>query len=234
MIWAKEETLPREEIERIQLTKLKDTVRYIYDRVKPYREKMDMAGVRPEDIQTLEDLKKLPFTYKADFRDHYPDGLFAVDKKEIVRYHASSGTTGKPTVVGYTRNDLDIWLNNVARIACMGGATEEDVAQIAFGYGTFTGALGLHGGLEKIGASVIPMSSGNTNKQIMFLQDMGVTLLVANPSWRGTSQKRDRSIKRFKDKNRTVRRRRHDRADAGRDAPCLGRTVCLYTKLWYE
>ena len=110
MIWAKEETLPREEIERIQLTKLKDTVRYIYDRVKPYREKMDMAGVRPEDIQTLEDLKKLPFTYKADFRDHYPDGLFAVDKKEIVRYHASSGTTGKPTVVGYTRNDLDIWL----------------------------------------------------------------------------------------------------------------------------
>ena len=158
MIWAKEETLPREEIERIQLTKLKDTVRYIYDRVKPYREKMDMAGVRPEDIQTLEDLKKLPFTYKADFRDHYPDGLFAVDKKEIVRYHASSGTTGKPTVVGYTRNDLDIWLNNVARIACMGGATEEDVAQIAFGYGTFTGALGLHGGLEKIGASVIPMS----------------------------------------------------------------------------
>ena len=183
MIWAKEETLPREEIERIQLTKLKDTVRYIYDRVKPYREKMDMAGVRPEDIQTLEDLKKLPFTYKADFRDHYPDGLFAVDKKEIVRYHASSGTTGKPTVVGYTRNDLDIWLNNVARIACMGGATEEDVAQIAFGYGTFTGALGLHGGLEKIGASVIPMSSGNTNKQIMFLQDMGVTLLVATPSY---------------------------------------------------
>ena len=108
MIWAKEETLPREEIERIQLTKLKDTVRYIYDRVKPYREKMDMAGVRPEDIQTLEDLKKLPFTYKADFRDHYPDGLFAVDKKEIVRYHASSGTTGKPTVVGYTRNDREL------------------------------------------------------------------------------------------------------------------------------
>ena len=197
MIWAKEETLPREEIERIQLTKLKDTVRYIYDRVKPYREKMDMAGVRPEDIQTLEDLKKLPFTYKADFRDHYPDGLFAVDKKEIVRYHASSGTTGKPTVVGYTRNDLDIWLNNVARIACMGGATEE----VFTGYGCDTSC--------------------------------GYPVLCA-PSWRGTSQKRDRSIKRFKDKNRTVRRRRHDRADAGRDAPCLGRTVCLYTKLWYE
>ena len=183
MIWAKEETLPREEIEKIQLDKLKTTVSYIYDRVKPYRDKMDAAGVKPEDIQTLEDLKKLPFTYKADFRDHYPDGLFAVDKKEIVRYHASSGTTGKPTVVGYTRNDLDIWLNNVARLACMGGATADDVAQISFGYGTFTGALGLHGGLEKIGAAVIPMSSGNTNKQIMFLQDMGVTLLVATPSY---------------------------------------------------
>ena len=183
MIWDKEETLPREEIESIQLAKLKDTVHYIYDRVKPYRDKMDAAGIKPDDVQTLEDLKRLPFTYKADFRDNYPDGLFAVDKKEIVRYHASSGTTGKPTVVGYTRNDLDMWLNNVARLACMGGATADDVAQISFGYGTFTGALGLHGGLEKIGASVIPMSSGNTNKQIMFLQDMGVTLLVATPSY---------------------------------------------------
>ena len=183
MIWAKEETLPRDEIEAIQFAKLKGTVRYIYDRVKPYRDKMDAAKVKPEDIHTLQDLKRLPFTYKSDFRDNYPDGLFAVDKKEIVRYHASSGTTGKPTVVGYTRNDLDMWLNNVARIACMGGASADDVAQISFGYGTFTGALGLHGGLEKIGASVIPMSSGNTNKQIMFLQDMGVTLLVATPSY---------------------------------------------------
>ena len=159
MIWAKEETLPRDEIEKIQLEKLKKTVPYIYERVAPYRQKMDQAGVKPEDIRTLEDLKKLPFTYKADFRDHYPDGLFAVDKKEIVRYHASSGTTGKPTVVGYTKHDLDIWLDNVARIACMGGAGPEDVAQISFGYGTFTGALGLHGGLERIGAAVIPMSS---------------------------------------------------------------------------
>ena len=144
---------------------------------------MDRAGVRPEDIRTLDDLKKLPFTYKSEFRDNYPFGLFAADQKDLVRYHASSGTTGKPTVVGYTRHDLDVWLNNVARIACMGGATAEDVAQISFGYGTFTGALGLHGGLEKIGASVIPMSSGNTNKQIMFLQDLGVTLLVATPSY---------------------------------------------------
>lgn len=121
MIWAKEETLPRAEIEKIQLERLKETVHYIYEKVEPYREKMDAAGVKPEDIQTLDDLKKLPFTYKADFRDHYPTGLFAVDKKELVRFHASSGTTGKPTVVGYTRKDLDTWLNNVARIACMGG-----------------------------------------------------------------------------------------------------------------
>ena len=183
MIWSKEETLSRSEIEAIQLKKLKETVRYIYEKVAPYRQKIDEAGVKPEDIQSLEDLTKLPFTYKADFRDNYPMGLFAVDRKDLVRFHASSGTTGKPTVVGYTRNDLEMWLNNVARVACMGGATADDVAQISFGYGTFTGALGLHGGLEKIGASVIPMSSGNTKKQIMFLKDMGVTLLVATPSY---------------------------------------------------
>ena len=183
MIWAEQETYSRDELEKIQLEKLKDTVSYIYDRVKPYKDKMDEVSVKPENIKTLDDLKKLPFTYKADFRENYPDGLFAVDKKDIVRYHASSGTTGKPTVVGYTRNDLDMWLNNVARIACMGGATKEDVCQIAFGYGTFTGALGLHGGLETLGASVIPLSSGNTNKQIMFMQDMKVTLLVATPSY---------------------------------------------------
>ena len=183
MIWAKEETLPRAEIEKIQLEKLKQTVHYIYERVEPYRRKMEDAGVKPEDIQSLDDLKKLPFTYKADFRDNYPMGLFAVDKKDLVRFHASSGTTGKPTVVGYTRKDLDVWLGNVARIACMGGATPDDVAQISFGYGTFTGALGLHGGLELLGASVIPMSSGNTKKQIMFMQDMGTTLLVATPSY---------------------------------------------------
>ena len=183
MIWAKEETLPRNELEKIQLTKLKETVKYIYEKVEPYRKKMDLAGVKPEDIQSLADLRRLPFTYKADFRENYPMGLFAVDKKDMVRFHASSGTTGKPTVVGYTRNDMDMWLDNVARVACMGGATDEDVAQIAFGYGTFTGALGLHGGLERLGAAVIPMSSGNTKKQIMFLRDMGTTLLVATPSY---------------------------------------------------
>ena len=183
MIWAKEETLSRAEIERIQLERLKETVHYIYEKVEPYRRKMDEVGVTPDEIQSLDDLKKLPFTYKADFRENYPTGLFAVEKKDLVRFHASSGTTGKPTVVGYTKKDLDNWLNNVARIACMGGATPDDVAQIAFGYGTFTGALGLHGGLEKLGAAVIPMSSGNTKKQIMFMQDVGTTLLVATPSY---------------------------------------------------
>ena len=183
MIWAKEETLKRSEIQKIQLEKLKDTVRYIYDRVEPYRLKMDQAGVTPDMIQTLEDLKKLPFTYKADFRENYPTGLFAVEKKDLVRFHASSGTTGKPTVVGYTQHDLDVWLDNVARVACMGGAVPEDIAQISFGYGTFTGALGLHGGLEHLGAAVIPISSGNTKKQIMFLKDIGTTLLVATPSY---------------------------------------------------
>ena len=169
MIWAKEETLPRDELEALQLRKLKKTVSYIYARVSPYRKKMEKSGVRPEDIRTLDDLRRLPFTSKKDFREHYPMGLFAVDKKELIRFHASSGTTGKPTVVGYTKNDLEMWLSNVARIACMGGACGEDIVQLSFGYGTFTGALGLHGGLEKIGAAVIPMSSGNTKKQIMFL-----------------------------------------------------------------
>ncbi|MGI6068892.1 MAG: phenylacetate--CoA ligase family protein [Blautia sp.] len=183
MIWAKEETYSREEIECIQLRKLKETVAYIYERVPSYKAKMDEAHVKPSDIQKLSDLQKLPFTNKSDFRDNYPMGLFAVPKKQLVRFHASSGTTGKPTVVGYTRNDMHVWTNNVSRIACMGGASPEDIAQIAFGYGTFTGALGLHLGLENIGVSVLPTSSGNTKKQIMFLRDLGTTLLVATPSY---------------------------------------------------
>ncbi|MDD3139681.1 MAG: AMP-binding protein, partial [Lachnospiraceae bacterium] len=183
MIWAKEETLPRAELEKLQLERLKETVRYIYEKVAPYREKMDNLGVKPEDIQTLSDLQRLPFTNKSDFRENYPTGLFAVDKKDLVRVHASSGTTGKPTIVGYTKKDMDIWINNVSRIACMGGASKEDIVQLSFGYGMFTGALGLHMGLENIGAAVMPMSSGNTQKQIMYLQDMEPTILVATPSY---------------------------------------------------
>ena len=183
MIWAKEETMSRAEIEAIQLARLQETVTRVYEKVQPYRQKMDEAGVTPEQIKTLQDLKRLPFVTKQDMRDNYPFGLFAVPKDELVRIHASSGTTGKPTVVGYTRRDLDVWTETVSRIAAQGGATEKDVAQICFGYGMFTGALGLHYGLEKIGAAMVPSSTGNTEKQIMFMKDFGTTLLVATPSY---------------------------------------------------
>ncbi|NLJ96539.1 MAG: phenylacetate--CoA ligase [Clostridiales bacterium] len=183
MIWAKEETLSRSEMDELQLTRLKGTLKRIYDKVPAYRDKMDKAGVTCDDIKTLADMKKLPFTVKQDMRDTYPFGMFTVPKKDLVRIHASSGTTGKPTVVGYTKKDMAMWTECVSRIACMGGASDEDVAQISFGYGMFTGALGLHYGLENIGASVIPVSSGNTQKQIMYMKDFGSTLLVATPSY---------------------------------------------------
>lgn len=183
MIWAKEETLSRAEIESIQLERLIETVNRVYGKVAPYREKMDKAGVKPQDIKTLKDLHKLPFITKQDMRDNYPFGLFAVPKDELVRIHASSGTTGKPTVVGYTRKDLEVWTECVSRIAAMGGATNKDVAQICFGYGMFTGALGLHFGLENMGAAIVPASTGNTEKQIMYMKDFGTTLLVATPSY---------------------------------------------------
>ena len=183
MIWSKEETLPREEIEKIQLERLIETVNRVYANVPAYRKKMDDLGVKPEDIKSLKDLQKLPFVTKQDMRDNYPFGLFAVPKDKLVRIHASSGTTGKPTVVGYTKNDLDVWTECVSRIACMGGATEKDVAQICFGYGMFTGALGLHYGLENIGATIVPSSTGNSEKQIMYMKDFETTLLVATPSY---------------------------------------------------
>ncbi len=182
-IWSKEETLPREEIRKIQLERLQETVSRVYEKVEPYRKKMDEAGIKPEDIKSLDDLKRLPFVTKQDMRDNYPFGLFAVPKTDLVRIHASSGTTGKPTVVGYTQGDLDTWTECVSRIACMGGATKDDVAQICFGYGMFTGALGLHYGLEKVGATIIPSSTGNSEKQIMYMKDFGATLLVATPSY---------------------------------------------------
>lgn len=183
MIWAKEEMMSRAEIEAVQLERLKETVKRVYEKVVPYRQKMEAAGVKPEDIQTLKDLQKLPFVTKQDMRDNYPFGLFAVPKDELVRIHASSGTTGKPTVVGYTKKDLEMWTECVSRIAAMGGATGKDIAQICFGYGMFTGALGLHFGLENMGAAIVPSSTGNTEKQIMFMKDFGTTLLVATPSY---------------------------------------------------
>ena len=183
MIWSKEETMSRAEIEAIQLERLQETVHRVYARVPAYRAKMDAAGVKPEDIKTLKDLAKLPFVTKQDMRDNYPFGLFAVDKDSLVRIHASSGTTGKPTVVGYTQGDLETWTECVSRIACMDGATSKDVAQICFGYGMFTGALGLHYGLEKIGAAIVPSSTGNSEKQIMYMKDFETSLLVATPSY---------------------------------------------------
>ena len=183
MIWAKEETMSRKEIEAIQLERLKDTVKRVYEHVPAYRAKMDAAGVKPEDVKSLGDVKNLPFTTKQDMRDNYPYGLFAVPRKELRRIHASSGTTGKPTVVGYTNTDLEVWKECVARLAVAGGATEDDVAQICFGYGMFTGALGLHNGLEKVGAAIVPSSTGNTQKQLMYMKDFESTLLVATPSY---------------------------------------------------
>ena len=183
MIWSKEETLSREEMNALQLERLKETVARVYEKVEPYRKKMDEVGVKPEDIQTLADLAKLPFITKQDMRDNYPFGLFAVPKDKLVRIHASSGTTGKPTVVGYTKADLETWTDCVSRIACAGGAKPADVAQICFGYGMFTGALGLHYGLENIGAAIVPSSTGNSEKQIMYMKDFGTTLLVATPSY---------------------------------------------------
>ena len=183
MIWSKEESLSRKEIEALQLARLKETVHRVYEKVPAYARKMDEAGVKPEDINSLSDLAKLPFVTKQDMRDNYPFGLFAVEKEKLVRIHASSGTTGKPTVVGYTENDLETWTECVSRIACMGGASASDTAQICFGYGMFTGALGLHYGLERIGAAIVPSSTGNSQKQIMYMQDFETSLLVATPSY---------------------------------------------------
>ena len=184
MIWNKEmECADRETMRALQLKKLKETVRYEYNNVPYYREKMDKAGVKPEDIQTLEDIRKLPFITKEDIAANYPTGLFAKPMEEIVRIHASSGTTGKPKIAGYTRNDLALWGECVARAMASAGQDSKSVIQVAYGYGLFTGGLGAHIGAETIGATVLPMSSGNTKKQIMFMQDMKSTALACTPSY---------------------------------------------------
>ena len=178
------ETMPRKELEALQLAKLKETVAYCYNKVPFYHQKLTEAGVGDGSrIRQLSDVQYIPFTTKEDFRNNYPFGLNAAPMKDIVRIHASSGTTGKPTVGVYTKKDIDVWSDCVARVAVAGGVTDEDIIQISFGYGLFTGALGLHFGLEKIGATVIPASSGNTEKQMMMFRDFGVTGLVATPSY---------------------------------------------------
>jgi phenylacetate-CoA ligase len=182
-IWSDKEKMSRDEIRKLQFKRLKKTLHHVYENVPYYHEKFKAAGVKPVDIRSLEDLRLLPLTTKEDLRKNYPFGLFAVPKNRIVRYHASSGTTGKPTVVGYTKNDMKVWREVIARIATMGGVTNEDTAQITFGFGLFTGAFGLQQGLEKIGAGVIPMSAGNTQKQIMIMQDFQSTVLIGTPSY---------------------------------------------------
>ncbi|MEG1773364.1 MAG: AMP-binding protein, partial [Oscillospiraceae bacterium] len=184
MYWQQElETMSRDQIADVQLKKLKETVVNCYRNVPYYQNLLKEMGLCPEDIKSLEDVRKLPLTKKAVLRDHYPFGLLARPMHDIVRIHGSSGTTGKPTMVAYTRHDLDIWSDCVARVLCAGGATPDDVAQVSFGYGLFTGAQGLHQGLEKLGCAVIPMSAGNTEKQLLLMQDLGVTVLIATPSY---------------------------------------------------
>lgn len=184
MIWNREaETAGSKAIEEIQLAKLKKTVENCYNNVPHYRKKFDAIGLKPGHIKTLKDLELIPFTVKDDLRENYPFNFFAVPLKQVVRLHASSGTTGKPTVVGYTKNDLEMWAEVIARMVCAAGAVEDDIAQIAFGYGLFTGAFGLHYGLEKIGATVIPISGGNTERQLTIMQDFCSTILVCTPSY---------------------------------------------------
>ncbi len=183
-IWDVEhECMPREELEQLQLERLQATLNRAYKNVTCYRNKFKELGILPEDIHSLAELTKLPFTTKDDLRLNYPYGMFAVPLREVVRIHASSGTTGKATVVGYTKNDIKTWSNLVARFMTAAGVTHDDVVQITFGYGLFTGAFGLHYGAETIGASVIPTSSGNTDKQIAIMQDYRSTVLVGTPSY---------------------------------------------------
>lgn len=177
------ECMSRDKMAEVQTKRLIDTVKKVYHNVPFYRSKMQKAGIEPGDIKSLEDLKKLPFTKKQDLRDTYPYGMFAVPMSEIVRIHASSGTTGKQTVVGYTRGDLDIWAEVVARSLYCAGANKESIVQVAYGYGLFTGGLGIHYGVEKIGASVIPASGGNTKRQLQIMKDFGTTILACTPSY---------------------------------------------------
>ncbi|NLL04772.1 MAG: phenylacetate--CoA ligase [Clostridiaceae bacterium] len=177
------ECMPREEMARVQSERLINTVKRIYHNVPFYREKMQKKGLEPGDIKTVEDLKYLPFTYKQDLRDNYPYGLFAAPLSEIVRIHASSGTTGKQTVVGYTRKDIDTWSEVMARTFTCAGATKESIIQVAYGYGLFTGGLGAHYGAERVGASVIPISGGNTKRQLQLMKDFGTTILACAPSY---------------------------------------------------
>lgn len=184
MIWNEHhECMEREELRKLQGERIRAMVERVYFNVPFYRRKLQDMGIEPGDIRTIDDLQKLPFTTKQDLRDNYPFGLFAVPQQEIVRLHASSGTTGKSTVVGYTHNDILMWSEVVARSLTMAGVSGSDIIQVAYGYGLFTGGLGLHYGAEKIGASVIPISGGNTKKQLQLMEDFGSTAIACTPSY---------------------------------------------------
>lgn len=175
--------MSRAEMRALQSERLKKLVDHVYVNVKFYRKRMDDMGVKPSDIQSIDDIVKLPFTYKTDLRDNYPFDLFAVPMKNIVRVHASSGTTGKPTTVGYTKNDIENWREVVARCLTMAGISQSDIMQISYGYGLFTGGLGVHYGAETVGCSVIPISGGNTRRQLQLMSDFGSTVLACTPSY---------------------------------------------------
>lgn len=177
------ETMPREALEAIQLRRLQTTLSRAYTTVPFYRQNFDEKGITPSDIRSLDDLHQIPFTTKQDLRDNYPFGMFAVPMDNVVRIHASSGTTGQPTVVGYTARDIDTWAELMARSLAAGGATRGDIIHNAYGYGLFTGGLGVHYGAEKLGASIIPVSGGNTKRQIIIMKDFGPTILTATPSY---------------------------------------------------
>ncbi len=181
--WQAEETYTREQKRQLQTERLIQTVHRVYNNVPFYKEKMDRMGVKPADIKCIEDIQRLPFTTKQDLRDHYPYGLFAAPMEEVVRIHASSGTTGQPTVVGYTKKDIEMWSDMVGRAFTAMGIGKKDIIQVGYGYGLFTGGLGAHYGAERIGASVVPISGGNTKKQIQLIQEFGSTAIACTPSY---------------------------------------------------
>ena len=184
MIWNEsKECMSRDEMEHLQSTRLVKQVNYVYHNVEYYRKKMQAAGLEPGDIRGIEDITKLPFTTKDDLRNTYPCGLFAVPRSEVVRIHASSGTTGKATVVGYTRRDIEVWSECVSRVLAMADIGKNDTVQVSYGYGLFTGGLGAHYGIENVGATVVPLSTGNTKKQLTMMKDLGVTAIMCTPSY---------------------------------------------------
>ncbi|RPI01594.1 MAG: phenylacetate--CoA ligase family protein [Calditrichaeota bacterium] len=175
--------MPREALEKLQLDRLQKTAQLVYQKVPFYRDLWSQNGILPEDIKTFKDFEKLPFTTKTDMQASYPYKMFAVPMEEIIRIHASSGTTGQPTVVGYTRQDVETWAELIARLLTAGGVTKKDIVQVSFGYGLFTGGFGLHYGIEKIGAAVIPVSSGNTDRQLQIMREFGSTAIICTPSY---------------------------------------------------